>query len=148
MRAVIQVVSQARVEVGNQVVGQIKRGVLIFLAICKNDDSSQAVWLAKKISQLRIFPDQDGKINFDLAAVAGEALVISQFTLYGKTNRGQRPNFSEAAPASQAVPLYEKFISTLRELGFKVATGHFGALMKVSLVNEGPLTLIIDSNNE
>ncbi|MDD3435209.1 MAG: D-aminoacyl-tRNA deacylase [Patescibacteria group bacterium] len=148
MRAVIQVVSQARVEVGNQVVGQIKRGVLIFLAICKNDASSQAVWLAKKISQLRIFPDQDGKINFDLATVAGEALVISQFTLYGKTNRGQRPNFSEAAPASQAVPLYEKFISTLRELGFKVATGHFGALMKVSLVNEGPLTLIIDSNNE
>ena len=84
----------------------------------------------------------------DLAAVAGEVLVISQFTLYGKTDRGQRPNFSEAAPASQAVPLYEKFISTLKGLNLKVTTGYFGALMRVSLINEGPLTLIVDSNNE
>jgi len=148
MRAVIQVVSQAQVEVSDKVIGQIKRGLVIFLAVNENDDSSQAVQLAKKISQLRIFPDQDGKINLDLAAVAGEVLVISQFTLYGKTDRGQRPNFSEAAPASQAVPLYEKFISTLKGLNLKIATGYFGALMRVSLINEGPLTLIVDSNNE
>jgi len=146
MRAVIQVVSQAEVEVGNQVVGAIKQGLVILLAISQNDDSDQAVRLAKKISQLRIFPDSQGKINLDLAAIGGEALVISQFTLYGQVDRGQRPNFSEAAPASLAVPLYEKFISTLRELGFRVATGHFGALMTVSLKNEGPVTLIVDSN--
>jgi len=146
MRAVIQVVSQAEVEVGNQVVGAIKQGLVILLAISQNDDSDQAVRLAKKISQLRIFPDSQGKINLDLAAIGGEALVISQFTLYGQVDRGQRPNFSEAAPASLAAPLYEKFISTLRELGFRVATGHFGALMTVSLKNEGPVTLIVDSN--
>jgi D-tyrosyl-tRNA(Tyr) deacylase len=147
MRAVIQVVSEAQVEVGDQVVGVIKEGLVILLAISQTDQAEEAVKLAKKISQLRIFPDAQGKINLDLAATGGEALVISQFTLYGKVNRGQRPNFSEAAPASLAVPLYEKFISTLRDLGFKVATGHFGALMTVSLKNEGPLTLIVDTNN-
>ncbi|BFD24965.1 MAG: D-aminoacyl-tRNA deacylase [Candidatus Parcubacteria bacterium] len=147
MRAVIQVVSEAQVEVGDQIVGVIKEGLVILLAISQTDQAEEAVKLAKKISQLRIFPDAQGKINLDLAATGGEALVISQFTLYGKVNRGQRPNFSEAAPASLAVPLYEKFISTLRDLGFKVATGHFGALMTVSLKNEGPLTLIVDTNN-
>jgi D-tyrosyl-tRNA(Tyr) deacylase len=148
MRAVIQVVSEAQVEVGGQVVGAIKKGLVILLAISQADQNEEAVKLAKKISQLRIFPDAQGKINLDLAAAGGETLVISQFTLYGKVDRGQRPNFLEAAPASLAVPLYEKFISTLRGLGFKVATGHFGALMTVSLKNEGPLTLIVDTNNQ
>lgn len=144
MKAVIQVVSRAHVKVENQIVGEIGSGLMILLAIHQNDGERQADLMAEKISQLRIFPDPQGKINLSIQDVGGSILVVSQFTLYGNTERGHRPSFSEAALPAQAVPLYEKFVAALKSHGLSVATGHFGALMSVSLVNEGPLTLIID----
>lgn len=144
MRAVVQVVSQASVTVGDQVVSQINAGLMILLAVHKTDTSKQVALMADKISQLRIFPDKQGKINLSVQDVGGSILVVSQFTLYGDTERGRRPSFTESALPTQAVPLYEQFVATLKDKGISVATGHFGALMSVALINEGPITLIID----
>src|SRR5262249_45408135 len=144
MRAVVQRVSQARVLVGEEVVGQIGRGLLILLGVAHQDTPDQARWLADKIAGLRIFVDDEGKMNRDVTEVQGAVLVVSQFTLYGDCRKGRRPSFVEAAPPSIAVPLYETFIEAVRAHGLPTETGRFGAMMQVELVNDGPVTLIVD----
>ena len=145
MRAVIQRVSRARVVVGDEVTGQIERGFLVLLGITHDDTDERARWLADKIVSLRIFEDADGKMNVDLASAGGAVLVVSQFTLYGDCRKGRRPSFVDAAPPEIAIPLYEAFINAIRALGIRVETGRFGAMMQVELVNDGPVTLTIDS---
>jgi D-tyrosyl-tRNA(Tyr) deacylase len=148
MRAVVQRVSKAEVRVGAEVVGRIGRGLLVLLGVSKADTPEQARWLAAKIVELRIFDDQDGKMNLGLADVKGEVLVVSQFTLYGDCRKGRRPSFIEAAPPEIAIPLYEEFVNAVRALGIKTATGKFRAMMQVELINDGPVTLIVDSKNQ
>ncbi len=145
MRAVIQRVTQARVRVDGETVGQIERGLLVLLGITHSDTRQSAEWLAEKIVSLRIFEDAAGKMNLDLTQTGGAVLVVSQFTLYGNAQKGRRPSFVEAAPAKVAVPLYEAFVDALRALGVPVETGRFAAMMQVELVNDGPVTLIVDS---
>jgi len=145
MRAVVQRVSRARVVVGEHVVGQIGRGLLVLLGVGRTDTPEQARWLAEKIVGLRIFEDADGKINLGVADVDGELLVVSQFTLYGDCRKGRRPSFIDAAPPEQAVPLYEEFVNAAKAQGIRTATGQFRAMMQVELVNDGPVTLIVDS---
>lgn len=145
MRAVLQRVTSARVRIDQQVVGEIDRGVLVLLGVARSDTKDDARWLADKIVGLRIFNDADGKMNLDLAAVGGAALVVSQFTLYGDCRKGRRPSFVEAAAPEVAIPLYEGFINDLRAQGIRTSSGHFGAMMEVELVNDGPVTLILDS---
>ena len=144
MRAVVQRVSRASVAVGGQVVGSIARGLVVLLGITHGDGPDHVAWMADKIAALRVFSDEDGKMNLDLAAVRGGVLVVSQFTLYGDVSRGRRPSFVDAAPPDIAVPLYEAFIAALKERGLAVQTGEFGALMAVELINDGPVTLVID----
>jgi D-tyrosyl-tRNA(Tyr) deacylase len=145
MRAVVQRVSRARVVVDQEVVGLIGRGLVVLLGVARGDTEEQARWLADKIVGLRIFADDEGKMNRGLAEVGGEALVISQFTLYGDCQKGRRPSFLDAAPPEIAGPLYEEFLFALRALGIPTATGRFGAMMQVELVNDGPVTLILES---
>lgn len=145
MRAVIQRVSQALVTVGNEVVGEIGPGLLVLLGVTHADTAEQAKWLADKIAGLRIFNDADGKMNRSVTDVGGSVLVVSQFTLYGDCQKGRRPSFVDAAPPETAVPLYEEFVNAVRALGVPTATGRFGAMMEVALVNDGPVTLIVDS---
>jgi D-tyrosyl-tRNA(Tyr) deacylase len=145
MRAVLQRVSQARVRVGDEVTGEIGRGLLVLLGVAQGDTAEQARWLAEKIIGLRIFPDDEGKMTRDVTEAGGAVLVVSQFTLYGDCRKGRRPSFIEAAPPETAIPLYEAFIEAVRALGVRVATGRFGAMMDVELVNAGPVTLIVDS---
>jgi D-aminoacyl-tRNA deacylase len=145
MRAVIQRVSQARVTVADEVVGGIGPGLLILLGVTHEDTAEQARWLAEKIVGLRIFNDADGKMNRSLLDVDGAALVVSQFTLYGDCRKGRRPSFIDAAPPEIAVPRYEEFVNAVRAQGVPTATGRFGAMMRVELVNDGPVTLIVDS---
>jgi len=145
MRAVVQRVSRARVVVGEHVVGQIGRGLLVLLGVARTDTPDQARWLAEKIVGLRIFEDAESKINLGVADVGGELLVVSQFTLYGDCRKGRRPSFIDAAPPEQAVPLYEEFVNAVKARGIRTATGRFGAMMQVELVNDGPVTLIVDS---
>jgi len=144
MRAVIQVVSSANVRVDEKVVGEINRGFLILLAIADSDTEDKITKMVDKIEGLRIFTDKADKMNLNLMDVAGEILLVSQFTLYGDTKKGNRPSFLESAKPIKAVPYYEKVVALLRAKGFKVETGHFGAMMSVSLVNIGPTTIIID----
>ena len=144
MRAVVQRVSRARVVVGEHVVGQIGRGLLVLLGVARSDTPEQARWLAEKIVGLRIFEDADGKINLGVADVGGELLVVSQFTLYGDCRKGRRPSFIDAAPPEQAVPLYEEFVNAVKAQGIRTATGQFRAMMQVELVNDGPVTLILE----
>jgi D-tyrosyl-tRNA(Tyr) deacylase len=144
MRAVVQRVSQARVVVDQEVLGQIGRGLLVLLGVAHDDTVEQARWLADKIVGLRIFRDEDGKMNRSLADVGGEVLVVSQFTLYGDCQKGRRPSFVDAAPPELAIPLYEEFVRSVRALGIPTATGRFGAMMQVELTNEGPVTLIVE----
>lgn len=144
MRAVIQVVSGASVKVDDKVVGQINKGYLVLLAICATDSSDMIAKMADKIADLRIFPDENDKMNLSLKDVGGEILLISQFTLYGDTKKGNRPSFIDSAKPDKAIPMYEKIIDLLKEKKFKVETGRFGASMSVSLINEGPTTIIID----
>jgi D-tyrosyl-tRNA(Tyr) deacylase len=146
MRAVVQRVSQARVEVGGQVVGAIGPGFLVLLGVGREDGPAQADWLADKIAGLRVFPDQEDKLNLSLAQVGGACLVVSQFTLWGDCSQGRRPSFGRAATGQLAQPLYEHFVARLRGLGLGVATGSFGAMMDVHLVNQGPVTLLLDSD--
>lgn len=144
MRAVIQVVSSANVKVDSKTVGDINKGFLVLLAIHNDDMEDKIEKMADKIADLRIFTDEDDRMNLSLKDVGGEILVVSQFTLYGDTKKGNRPSFLESAKPIKAVPYYEKLVSLLKNKGFKVETGQFGAMMQVSLVNEGPTTIIID----
>src|SRR5262245_32769939 len=145
MRAVVQRVSRARVVIDGEVVGQIGRGLLVLLGIAKTDTHAEAQWLAEKIISLRIFNDADGKMNLGLEDVNGEMLIVSQFTLYGDCSKGRRPSFIDAAGPEIAVPLYEAFINAATALGIRVATGRFGAMMQVELVNDGPVTIVAES---
>lgn len=145
MRAVVQRVSRARVVVEEKTVGQIDRGLLVLLGITHGDTPAEARWLAEKIAGLRIFGDDAGKMNRDIAEVGGAVLVVSQFTLYGNAQKGRRPSFVEAARPETAVPLYQEFVNALCAQGIRTATGQFGAMMQVELVNEGPVTLILDA---
>jgi D-tyrosyl-tRNA(Tyr) deacylase len=145
MRVVLQRVSEARVRIDSDVVGEIAQGVLVLLGITASDTPEQAEWLADKIVGLRIFEDDAGKMNRDLIEVGGSALIVSQFTLYGDCRKGRRPSFIEAAPPAIAVPLYAAFVDAVRSRGVPTATGRFGAMMQVELTNDGPVTLIVDS---
>jgi D-tyrosyl-tRNA(Tyr) deacylase len=146
MRAVIQRVSRARVTVDGRVTGEIRNGLLILIGVGHNDTSAIAAALAEKIANLRIFEDDRQKMNRSLLDAKGSALVVSQFTLYGDARGQRRPSFVGAAPADQAKNLYEEFAEALRNLGVSVATGVFGAMMSVELVNEGPVTILLDSD--
>jgi D-tyrosyl-tRNA(Tyr) deacylase len=147
MRALVQRVSEASVAVEDVIGSRIGRGLLVFLAIHQDDSEAQADYLANKVTQLRIFPDKDGKMNLSLREVVGEMLIISQFTLYGETKRGNRPSYSQAARPEVAVRLYDYFVKVCRGKGVSVFTGIFQADMKVRLINDGPVTLICDSAN-
>ncbi|MBU4560797.1 D-aminoacyl-tRNA deacylase [bacterium] len=146
MRAVIQRVKGAKVSVEEKMVGKIGRGMVILLGIGKDDRKEDTKYLADKVSSLRIFEDEKNRMNLSLLDIKGEALVISQFTLYGDTKRGRRPSFIQAAEPKKAEELYEKFISLLKEYNLKVASGVFGAKMLLEIQNDGPVTLILDSN--
>lgn len=145
MRACIQRVSRGEVRVDGQIVGRIDRGLVVLLGVAGDDTSLDAEQLAQKISGLRIFEDDQGKMNLALAEVAGQMLVISQFTLLGDCRKGKRPSFVAAAPPEMANQLYEEFVSRVRHEGIHVETGRFRAHMDVELVNDGPVTLLVDS---
>ncbi len=145
MRAVVQRVSRAKVVVDGETIGEIGCGLLVLLGVTHTDTPAQAQWLADKVAGLRIFNDADGKMNRDLGDVDGSMLIVSQFTLHGDCRKGKRPSFVDAAPPPVAIPLYEAFINAVKALGIPVATGRFGADMQVELVNDGPVTLIVDS---
>jgi D-aminoacyl-tRNA deacylase len=148
MIAVIQRVSQASVTIENKIKGQIDLGFMILLGITHTDTQEDIEWLSKKIVGLRVFGDEEGRMNLDLKSVDGNILLISQFTLHASTKKGNRPSFIEAARPEIAIPLYEKMIVQLAfDLGKPIETGIFGADMKVSLLNDGPVTIIIDSKN-
>lgn len=149
MRAVIQRVTHAQVTVSESVVSEIGKGLLIFLGIEDADNGEDIEWLSRKIAQLRIFGDENGVMNRSLLDIAGEAMVISQFTLHASTKKGNRPSYIRAAKPEVAIPLYEQFLANLQKaLGKEVAAGIFGADMKVSLVNDGPVTISIDTKNK
>ena len=146
MRAVLTRVKSASVTVDGSVIGQIGQGFLILLGVTHEDTEAQAVKLADKLMDLRIFEDENGKMNRSLEDVGGQVLVVSQFTLYGNCKKGRRPEFLAAARPEIAIPLYEKFIALCRDKGFSVETGEFGAEMLVESVNDGPVTLIVDTD--
>lgn len=148
MIAILQRVSEATVHIDGQVRGQIGRGFLVLLGITHTDTPAEVAWLAKKIAGMRIFSDADGKMNLDLVAVNGNVLLVSQFTLYGNAKKGNRPSFIDAARPEIAIPLYELMIARLTaELDQPIQTGEFGADMQVSLINDGPVTIILDTDN-
>jgi D-aminoacyl-tRNA deacylase len=146
MRAVVQRVSRAKVTVEGRITGEIGAGLMVLLGVGREDSSAVAVSLAEKVANLRIFEDEQGKMNWSLLDVKGAALVVSQFTLYGDARGQRRPSFISAAPPEQAAALYEEFNKALRALGVTVATGIFQAMMSVELVNEGPVTILLDSD--
>ena len=149
MRAVIQRVSEASVVIGEQKVADINQGLLVFLGVEIEDAKEDAVWLANKIVQLRIFQDEKGVMNKSITDVDGEIIVVSQFTLHAKTKKGNRPSYIKAARPEQAIPLYEQFKKDLSEaIGNQVQSGEFGADMQISLTNDGPVTIIIDTKNK
>ncbi len=145
MRACVQRVSEARVTVDGGVVGQIKAGLVVLLGVGHEDDTAEIDWLADKVIGLRVFEDDAGKMNRSLAEAGGAMLVVSQFTLYGDCRRGRRPSFIDAAPPALAERLYEAFVARVRATGIEVATGRFREHMQVSLTNDGPVTLWIDT---
>src|SRR5205807_10386134 len=147
MRALLQRVSRASVTVDEQVVGQIGQGLLVFLGVGQDDSEVQVKFLADKIVHLRIFGDDEGKMNRSLLDIAGEVLVVSQFTLYADMRRGRRPSFINAAPPAIAEPLVERFKEAIASYGLAVASGTFGASMQIDLCNEGPVTIWIDSED-
>lgn len=148
MRTVVQRVSEAKVVVDDQIVGTIKKGLVVLLGIAPNDGDSEVKWMTEKLCNLRIFNDQAGKMNRSLLDIDGEMLVISQFTLFGNCTKGRRPNFMSAAKPALAEPLFNSCVKALRNKGIKVETGVFGANMQLSLCNDGPVTLIIESNSK
>ena len=145
MRAVVQRVSHAKVSVGGIVTGEIAAGLLVLLGVGEGDRSNDADYLADKIAGLRIFEDEHGKMNRSVAEHPGEILVVSQFTLYGDARRGRRPSFDGAAPPEKARELYGYFVERLRQMGLRCETGRFQEMMSVELVNEGPVTILLDS---
>jgi D-tyrosyl-tRNA(Tyr) deacylase len=147
MRAVIQRVSKASVTVDSAVVGRIGRGLVILLGVKSSDTQEDLNWLAEKCVHLRIFENEAGKFHHSLLEIGGEALVVSQFTLYGDARRGRRPGFTDAAPPGIAEPLYERFVHTLQSKGVHVETGRFAAMMDVEIHNDGPVTLILDTED-
>jgi D-tyrosyl-tRNA(Tyr) deacylase len=147
MRAVVQRVSRAEVIVDGGAVGRIGPGLVALVAIARDDAESDLEWMARKIVELRIFNDGEGKLNLGLGEVGGQLLVVSQFTLYGDCRKGRRPSYSEAAPPDRAEALYRRFVEIVRRHVPDVETGRFQASMRVELVNEGPITLILDSRS-
>ena len=145
MRAVIQRVTEASVTVDRRVVGRIGAGLLVLLAVAKTDTETSADYIIEKLLGLRIFPDVEGKMNLSVRDAAGAVLVVSQFTLYGDVRRGKRPSFDDAARPEQAKRLYEYFVAKIREQSIDCVTGEFQAMMKVALVNDGPVTILMDS---
>ncbi|OPL07963.1 MAG: D-tyrosyl-tRNA(Tyr) deacylase [delta proteobacterium ML8_F1] len=148
MRAVVQRVSHSKVEVHNAVVGEIEAGLMVLLGVGREDDLEDAEYLVEKILNLRIFEDEAGKMNRSLLDIEGELMVISQFTLYGDTRKGRRPSFVAAAPPEKGEALYEEFVQKAQEAGIRVATGRFKHHMMVHLINDGPVTILIDSKKE
>jgi len=144
MRVVLQRVSKASVRIDGRVVGSIGTGFCLLVGFTHADTQAQVDWMADKVAGLRLFPDAEGKMNVGLAEVGGAVLVVSQFTLYGDSEKGRRPSFIDAARPEVAIPLYEAFIAALRSRGLEVETGRFGAMMQVELVNDGPVTLILE----
>ena len=147
MRAVLQKVSKADVTIGDEITGTVKTGLVVLLGIGKQDYESDADYLFRKIVNLRIFEDENQKMNLSLSDVQGELLVVSQFTLFADCRKGNRPSFIDAAPPEKAEKLYKYFIDKAREKGVAVKTGRFKTMMKVSLVNEGPVTIILDTKS-
>ena len=145
MRAVIQRVKKSSVIVNNKIIGKIGSGLLVFLGVTREDEKKDAVYLAEKIPNLRVFEDKNSKMNRSLLETGGELLVVSQFTLLGDCRKGRRPSFSKAAGPDKAKELYEYFVSQVKLRGVKVKTGQFRAIMSVSLINDGPVTLIVES---
>lgn len=145
MRAIIQLVSRASVMVEEKTVGKIGAGLLVLLGVGKEDTAEDAASLAEKICHLRIFPDEKGLMNLSLCDIVGEMLVVSQFTLFGDCRKGRRPSFSSAAPPDQARQLYETFMQEVNDLGVSTASGQFQTMMEVSLINNGPVTLLLDT---
>jgi D-tyrosyl-tRNA(Tyr) deacylase len=145
MRVVIQRSRAARVTVAGEEVGRIEHGLVLLVGITHEDTEKEVSYVAEKVAHLRIFEDEEGKMNHSVLETGGQILSVSQFTLYGDCRKGRRPNFMAAARPEQAEPLYELFNQKLREKGLVVATGKFGAMMEVSLVNDGPVTLIVES---
>ena len=149
MRVVVQRVSQSNVKVSGEVIGEIKEGLMVLVSFVDEDNDTDLGWMTKKIINLRIFNDDEGKMNRSVQDVGGDILLISQFTLHGSTKKGNRPSFIKAAKPDFANVMYERFINILeKSLGKKIQTGEFGGDMKVSLINDGPTTMIIDSRNK
>lgn len=145
MRVVLQRVAEAAVTVENRVTGAVGLGLLLFVGFTSGDSEGKLVWMADKVVGLRVFSDDEGKMNRSVAEIGGDILVVSQFTLYGDTRKGRRPSFVDAAPPEEANPLYERFVELIDErIQPAVATGEFGATMRVSLVNDGPVTLVLE----
>ncbi len=149
MRVVVQKVTEAAVLVGGEIIGEIGKGFMLLVGIGKEDAQEDVCYIARKVANLRVFEDEEGKMNRSLKDVGGDILSISQFTLFADTKKGNRPSYIKASKPEIAIPLYESFVQQMeKELGKKVQTGQFGADMKVSLVNEGPVTIIIDTKNK
>ena len=148
MRTVVQRVNRAQVSIDGTITGSIAAGLVVFVGIRAEDSKKDLQWLAEKIVHLRIFEDDSGKMNNSLTDIEGEMLIISQFTLYGDCRKGRRPGFSSAAPPQIAEPLYQQFILEVKEKGIKVATGTFQADMQIELINDGPVTLLLDSEKK
>ena len=147
MRVVLQRVSHASVTVEEKVIGKIKRGFLLLVGVTHDDAKEDMEYLVRKIVQMRIFEDEEGKLNRCIQDIGGEILSVSQFTLYADTKKGNRPSFSKAAPGDVALKMFEQFNGLLRDTGIPVETGQFGADMKVELLNDGPVTILLDSKN-
>lgn len=145
MRAVIQRVTSGSVSVTGREVSRIERGFVVLVGVARGDGPGDVEYLADKVAGLRVFEDETGKMNLNLVEVGGAVLAVSQFTLYGDARKGRRPSFSEAAPAAEAVDLYQQFVEALKARGIEVATGVFQAIMQVAIVNDGPVTILLDS---
>lgn len=148
MRVVIQRVSEASVKVDNQIVGEIGKGLMLLIGVDESDENSDADWLVKKILDVRVFSDEDGKMNHSVKDINGEILCISQFTLISDYKKGNRPSYIKAARPDKAIPLFEYFKDEMKKSGLKTESGIFGADMKVSLINDGPVTLVFDSKTK
>lgn len=147
MKVVVQRVSRAKVTVNDEITGSIRNGLLLLVGIHENDDGSIMKWVANKLLKLRIFEDEQGKMNRSVTDIRGEVLVVSQFTLYGNVKKGTRPSFIEAAKPEAAEPLYDQMISYLeKKSGLNIESGEFGAMMKVELVNDGPVTIVVEKS--
>lgn len=148
MRAVVQKVSSSKVTVDGEIVGQIKQGLMVLLGVTHDDTSKDVDYMVDKVTNLRIFEDGEGKMNLSLKDIDGEVLAVSQFTLYGDARKGRRPSFSAAARPEVANPLYNEFVEKIKKQGINVGTGRFGAHMMVDLINDGPVTILLESRKE